>query len=115
MTAEIAVMNRNGVGDVAIEEVGGMLSDHYDPRAKVVRLSSHNYAESSLAAIAVGAHEVGHVLQHARGYVPLALRSAIEFPFPSVSCHFTAMVPPALNQPEKVSGAPRRERKPTKL
>ena len=72
-----AIMNRNGVGDVAIEEVGGMLSDHYDPRAKVVRLSSHNYAESSLAAIAVGAHEVGHVLQHARGYVPLALRSAI--------------------------------------
>ena len=70
-------MNRNGVQDVAIEEVGGVLSDHYDPRIKAVRLSSHNYREPSLAAIAVGAHEVGHVLQHAQGYVPLGIRSAM--------------------------------------
>ena len=72
-----AIMTRNGIQDVTIEEVGGVLSDHYDPRAKVVRLSSHNARESSLAAIAVGAHEVGHVLQHARGYVPLTLRSTM--------------------------------------
>jgi Zn-dependent membrane protease YugP len=72
-----AIMTRNGVSDVAIEEVGGTLSDHFDPRAKVVRLSSRNYRESSIASIAVGAHEVGHVLQHAQGYVPLGLRSAI--------------------------------------
>ncbi len=72
-----AIMARNGIGDVAIEEVGGMLSDHYDPRTKRVRLSPHNYEESSLAAIAVGAHEVGHVLQHASGYVPLGIRAAI--------------------------------------
>ena len=72
-----AIMRRNGVNDVAIEEVGGVLSDHFDPRAKVVRLSSSNFRESSLASIAVGAHEVGHVLQHAQGYVPLGLRSAI--------------------------------------
>jgi Zn-dependent membrane protease YugP len=71
------IMNRNGITDVAIEEVGGVLSDHYDPRKKVVRLSSSNYGQSSLAALAVGAHEIGHVLQHAEGYVPLNLRAAI--------------------------------------
>lgn len=72
-----AIMNRNGITDVTVEEVQGVLSDHYDPRAKAVRLSSHNYREPSLAAMAVGAHEVGHVLQHAQGYFPLAIRSAI--------------------------------------
>ena len=72
-----AIMLRNGITDVGIEEVGGVLSDHYDPRAKMVRLSPANYEEPSIASIAVGAHEVGHVLQHARGYVPLAIRSAV--------------------------------------
>jgi len=72
-----AIMSRNGVTDVAIEEVPGVLSDHFDPRSKRVRLSPHNYEESSLAAIAVGAHEVGHVLQHQQGYFPLALRASI--------------------------------------
>jgi hypothetical protein len=72
-----AIMTRNGVHDVAVEEVGGVLSDHYDPRTKKVRLSSHNFREPSIAAIAVGAHEVGHVLQHAQGYAPLAIRSAV--------------------------------------
>ena len=72
-----SIMTRNGVSDVAVEEVGGMLSDHYDPRVKKVRLSSHNFREPSLAAIAVGAHEVGHVLQHAQGYFPLTLRAAV--------------------------------------
>jgi len=72
-----AIMNRNGVTDVAAEEVGGVLSDHYDPRARKVRLSASTFREPSLAAMAVGAHEVGHVLQHAQGYAPLALRSAI--------------------------------------
>jgi Zn-dependent membrane protease YugP len=72
-----AIMTRNGIQDVSIEEVGGVLSDHYDPRSKKVRLSAHNYEEPSLAAIAVGAHEVGHVLQHAQGYAPLGIRAAI--------------------------------------
>lgn len=72
-----AIMTRNGVADVAIEETGGVLSDHYDPRVKKVRLSPHNYREASIASIAVAAHEVGHVLQHAHGYVPLQLRSAV--------------------------------------
>lgn len=71
-----AIMNRNGIGDVEVEEVGGVLSDHYDPRTKKVRLSPHNYREPSLAAIAVGAHEVGHVIQHHTGFFPLVLRSA---------------------------------------
>jgi hypothetical protein len=72
-----AIMTRNGITDVAIEEVGGVLSDHFDPGTKKVRLSSTNYGGSSLASIAVAAHEVGHVLQHAQGYAPLAIRSAI--------------------------------------
>jgi hypothetical protein len=72
-----AIMRRNGVADVGIEEVPGALSDHYDPGVKMVRLSPINYEQRSIASIAVAAHEVGHVLQHHQGYVPLALRSAI--------------------------------------
>ena len=71
------IMTRNGVTDVRIEEVQGVLSDHYDPRSKTVRLSSNNFRANSVASIAVAAHEVGHVLQHAQGYAPLAIRSAI--------------------------------------
>ncbi len=72
-----AIMNRNGVNDVKIEPVGGTLSDHYDPRSKTVRLSEPIYAGDSVSAIAVAAHEVGHVLQHAQGYAPLALRASL--------------------------------------
>ncbi len=73
----LAIMRRNGISDVAVEEVGGVLSDHYDPRVKRVRLSPGNYEGASLASIAVAAHEVGHVLQHQQGYAPMAVRSAI--------------------------------------
>lgn len=73
----LAIMNRNGVADVKVQEVGGVLSDHYDPRTKTVSLSSPIHEGDSIASIAVAAHEVGHVLQHAQGYVPLQLRSAI--------------------------------------
>ena len=72
-----SIMQRNGVADVAVEEVAGTLSDHYDPRQKTVRLSADIYEGASIASIAVSAHEVGHVLQHHQGYVPLGLRSAI--------------------------------------
>jgi len=72
-----SIMRRNGVADVEIEQVGGMLSDHYDPRVKKVRLSAPIYQGDSIASIAVAAHEVGHVLQHAQGYAPLAIRSAL--------------------------------------
>ena len=61
-----AIMQRNGISDVGITEVGGTLSDHYDPRSKTVALSSSNFRDSSIASIAVAAHEVGHVLQHHR-------------------------------------------------
>lgn len=73
----LAIMARNGVTDVAVEEVGGMLSDHYDPRVKRVRLSQAIYEGDSISSIAVAAHEVGHVLQHAQGYAPLAIRSTL--------------------------------------
>lgn len=72
-----AIMNRNGVGDVRIEAVGGVLSDHYDPGAKIVRLSAGNYGGRSIAAVAVAAHEVGHVLQHHEGWFPLTLRAQL--------------------------------------
>ena len=72
-----AIMRMNGVTDVGVEEVGGTLSDHYDPRSKTVRLSAPIARGDSIASIAVAAHEVGHVLQHAQGYPGLALRSAI--------------------------------------
>ncbi|MBN2530643.1 MAG: zinc metallopeptidase [Deltaproteobacteria bacterium] len=70
------ILRRNGIYDVHVEETQGMLSDHYDPRSKVVRLSPQVYREPSVASMAIAAHEVGHALQHARGYTPLALRSA---------------------------------------
>jgi Zn-dependent membrane protease YugP len=72
-----AIMQRNGVTDVGVEEVGGTLSDHYDPRTRTVSLSAPIFRGDSIASIAVAAHEVGHVLQHAQGYAPLAVRSAI--------------------------------------
>lgn len=67
----------NGIYDVEVEEVEGVLSDHYDPRDKTVRLSTENYRGASLAGVAVAAHEVGHVIQHATGYVPLKIRHSI--------------------------------------
>ena len=71
------IMRMNGVTDVRVEEVGGMLSDHYDPRSKIVRLSSPIARGDSVASIAVAAHEVGHVLQHAQGYAGLKIRTAL--------------------------------------
>lgn len=71
------ILDRNGLYDVRIEPVPGNLTDHYDPRTKVVRLSSNVYNGSSLAAIAVAAHEVGHAMQHGEGYFPLILRNNI--------------------------------------
>lgn len=71
------IMARNGVTDVTVEPVGGVLSDHYDPGKKIVRLSEDNFAGGSISSIAVAAHEVGHVLQHHEGYMPLQLRSSM--------------------------------------
>jgi Zn-dependent membrane protease YugP len=71
------ILDANGLFDVKIERINGSLTDHYDPRAGVLRLSEPVYGSSSLAAVGVAAHEAGHALQHARGYVPLRLRQGI--------------------------------------
>jgi Zn-dependent membrane protease YugP len=70
----LRLLRANGIFDVKVEEVEGELSDHYDPRAKVVRLSSDIYRGRHLAGLAVAAHEVGHATQHAQNYSPLKLR-----------------------------------------
>ncbi len=71
------MLHRAGVTDVRIEQVSGFLSDHYDPRSKVLRLSPEVYGESSISAVGVACHEAGHALQHAQGYAPLKLRTAL--------------------------------------
>ena len=77
--AEVAelILKRMGVHNVTVEPVSGVLSDHYDPSAKAVRLSEGIYGSTSLAAAAVAAHECGHVLQDVEGYQAMNLRSAL--------------------------------------
>jgi len=72
-----ACSRRRGLYDVRIEPTSGFLSDHYDPREKALRLSEDVYYGRSLSAVGVACHEAGHALQDARGYRPLALRSAL--------------------------------------
>ena len=81
--AEVArrVLDANGLHDVPIEEVQGSLSDHYDPRNRTVHLSSDVYRGQSISSTAVGAHEVGHAIQHAQAYAFFRFRSAL---FPAV-------------------------------
>jgi len=71
------ILEAQGIRDVKIEMGKGFLSDHYDPRGKVLRLSGDVYGGYSLASVGVAAHEAGHAIQHAQGYIPLKLRSAI--------------------------------------
>ena len=71
------ILDMNGLQNVSIERVSGHLSDHYDPRTKVVRLSDSVYDSVSVAAIGVAAHETGHAIQHSVGYAPLKLRNSI--------------------------------------
>jgi len=71
------VLHSAGIYDVRIEHVSGKLTDHYDPRSKVLRLSDSVYGQSTVAAVGVAAHECGHAIQHAKGYGPLALRSTL--------------------------------------
>ncbi len=72
-----AVLRANGVFDVTIERVQGKLTDHFDPKAKVIRLSQDVYDSPSVAAVGVAAHEAGHAAQYAQGYMPIKIRSAI--------------------------------------
>ncbi|MDD5309962.1 MAG: zinc metallopeptidase [Deltaproteobacteria bacterium] len=69
------ILRRNNLNDVQVLEADGMLSDHYDPRTRTVRLSPEVYRVPSIASVAVAAHEVGHALQHAQAYGPMVLRS----------------------------------------
>lgn len=71
------ILHRFGISDVRVERVSGHLSDHYDPRNKVLRLSDSVYGSTSVAAIGVAAHECGHAVQHQQGYLPIKIRSAI--------------------------------------
>ena len=81
------ILDRNGLHDVRIELVPGNLTDHYDPRTKVVRLSRSVYSGNSIAAVSVAAHEVGHAMQHGEGYFPLLIRNNIA-PIASIGARF---------------------------
>jgi Zn-dependent membrane protease YugP len=76
------ILDRNNLSSVRVEPVAGQLTDHYDPRGKVVRLSEGNFRSNSIAAVSVAAHECGHAIQDASGYVPMKLRAGL---FPIVN------------------------------
>ncbi|MBQ7039124.1 MAG: zinc metallopeptidase [Clostridia bacterium] len=71
------ILRQNGVHNVTIERVAGNLTDHFDPRTNVIRLSETVYGSASVAALGVAAHETGHALQHNQGYVPIKMRNAV--------------------------------------
>jgi len=71
------ILHRAGIFDVQIERISGHLTDHYDPRRKVLRLSDSVYDSSSIAAIGVAAHECGHAIQHQNSYIPLMFRNTL--------------------------------------
>lgn len=71
------ILDQNGLSSVKVEPVAGQLTDHYDPGAKVVRLSEDNYRGSTIAGVSVAAHEVGHAVQDANGYLPMKFRSGL--------------------------------------
>ncbi|HAG56736.1 MAG TPA: peptidase [Ruminococcaceae bacterium] len=71
------ILDSNGLYHVRIERVSGNLTDHYDPKAEVIRLSDSVYGSASVAAVGVASHEAGHAVQHATGYLPIKIRSAI--------------------------------------
>ncbi len=77
--ADIArlMLKQNGITDVQVQSVAGTLTDHYNPTNKTINLSESVYSSASIAACAVAAHETGHALQHAQGYAPVRLRSAL--------------------------------------
>ncbi|MBU4330509.1 MAG: zinc metallopeptidase [Acidobacteria bacterium] len=71
------ILSASGAGNVPVERTKGRLSDHYDPRKKVLRLSEGVHDSQSLAALGIAAHEAGHAIQHAQGYAPLQLRNTL--------------------------------------
>lgn len=80
MTGSVAarkILDDNGLHHIRIEQISGHLSDHYDPRANVIRLSTSVYASTSPAAIGVAAHEAGHAIQYSKNYAPIRLRAGL--------------------------------------
>ncbi len=77
--AEVAreILDRQGLNNIRVERIGGNLSDHYDPRSRVLKLSPQVYGSASLASLGVAAHEAGHAIQDAQDYVPLRLRHSL--------------------------------------
>ena len=69
------ILDSAGLNDIGIEQIPGHLSDHYDPRAKVLRLSPEVYQNRTLASVGIAAHEAGHAIQHAHSYAPLVVRN----------------------------------------
>ena len=84
------ILDKYGLNSIPVEHISGNLSDHYDPKAKVVRLSDSVYNSSSIASIGVAAHECGHAIQHATLYSPLNIRNII---FPIVNISSTLSMP----------------------
>lgn len=84
------ILDDNGLYNVAVEHINGNLNDHFDPRSNVIRLSDATYNSDSVAAIGVAAHEAGHAVQHAVGYVPIKVRNAI---VPAVNLCSTLSMP----------------------
>lgn len=84
------ILDANGLTNVVIEHVRGNLTDHYDPRARVLRLSDSVFSSRSVAALGVAAHECGHAIQHAKGYSPLKIRNSV---FPLVNISSSLAVP----------------------
>ncbi|NLA76980.1 MAG: zinc metallopeptidase [Clostridiales bacterium] len=76
-SAAYAVLNHYGINNVAVEQVAGNLTDHYDPRTNVIRLSQGVYNSTSVAAVGIACHEAGHAAQHAEGYAPIKIRNTI--------------------------------------
>jgi Zn-dependent membrane protease YugP len=85
------LLRRNGLTHVEVKEAKGFLSDHYDPTKKVVKLSSNVYNKSSIAAVGIAAHEIGHAIQHAGAYSPLVLRNMM-VPVASIGSNFAWFV-----------------------
>ena len=73
----VRLLRSNGVNDISIGRVKGSLSDHYHPKKKLVNLSESTYGNTSIVAVAVSAHEIGHVMQKKKGYVPYVIRTAL--------------------------------------
>ena len=76
----VRLLRANDIYDVSVGRVKGRLSDHFDPRRGVVNLSDATYGDDSVAAVAVAAHEIGHVVQKERGYIPYKIRTALALP-----------------------------------